>query len=402
MRYLFVVSSMYSHFHPMEGIAAALAATGETVAFATSPWFSPLIRAKGFSCFDIGLHNRGRGGDATRGPEVELEASLRDVLALARQWVPDVIVGEPFELSGSVAGRVLERPYATIGSRRFLSQRQLAAMMGTGPGSWGAALQLACVTRGIRVPSLNRLLYRYLYLDPVPPWFQSFRAPPIRVLHPVRPSAPHDHPGSAMPAWLGCLGDAPTVLVTIGTVLTDRVDILEIFLSGLAGKGLNIICTVGADREVCEGEGWSPELERRADLRRLTSSGNHLFVDGFVPHAMVLPYCDAVVCHGGYNTVISALSFGVPLLIVPFDQDTPDNARRCRELGVGLSIPLSRLSRQRVGLCVDRLLGEESFSLAARHLSSRLASLPGPERGAELLMRLARDKQPQLAERPSA
>jgi UDP:flavonoid glycosyltransferase YjiC (YdhE family) len=185
-------------------------------------------------------------------------------------------------------------------------------------------------------------------------------------------------------------------------VLTDRVDILEIFLSGLAGKGLNIICTVGADREVCEGEGWSPELERRADLRRLTSSGNHLFVDGFVPHAMVLPYCDAVVCHGGYNTVISALSFGVPLLIVPFDQDTPDNARRCRELGVGLSIPLSRLSRQRVGLCVDRLLGEESFSLAARHLSSRLASLPGPERGAELLMRLARDKQPQLAERPSA
>ena len=48
----------------------------------------------------------------------------------------------------------------------------------------------------------------------------------------------------------------------------------------------------------------------------------------WVRHADVLPYCSAVLTHGGHGTVIKALAAGVPLVVAPLGRDQPDNAAR--------------------------------------------------------------------------
>src|SRR5258705_4176655 len=56
----------------------------------------------------------------------------------------------------------------------------------------------------------------------------------------------------------------------------------------------------------------------------------------WVRHADVLPYCSAVLTHGGHGTVMKALAAGVPLVVAPLGRDQPDNAARGVHAGAGL------------------------------------------------------------------
>ena len=46
------------------------------------------------------------------------------------------------------------------------------------------------------------------------------------------------------------------------------------------------------------------------------------------PHLLAFPHADLVITHGGHGTVITALSFGVPVVCVPMGRDQCDNAAR--------------------------------------------------------------------------
>jgi UDP:flavonoid glycosyltransferase YjiC (YdhE family) len=61
----------------------------------------------------------------------------------------------------------------------------------------------------------------------------------------------------------------------------------------------------------------------------------------YTPQLEVLPRVSALVTHGGANSVMEALSFGVPLLIHPLCNDQFHNARFIEESGVGLRADLT-------------------------------------------------------------
>jgi hypothetical protein len=112
MRVLFTTHPGEGHFHPQVPLARALSAAGHEVAFACSPSFRPTIGPVGFRCFPAGLDWLEPDMDKAfptlrqipHGPEWEAwgvdhilaggtaEALARDVLDLAREWQPDVIV----------------------------------------------------------------------------------------------------------------------------------------------------------------------------------------------------------------------------------------------------------------------------------------------------------------------
>ena len=69
-------------------------------------------------------------------------------------------------------------------------------------------------------------------------------------------------------------------------------------------------------------------------------------LERYVPQAMVLPHVDAVVSHGGSGSVVGALSFGLPSVLLPMGADQTHNAERCRRLGVGIVLdPLTATPR---------------------------------------------------------
>lgn len=92
----------------------------------------------------------------------------------------------------------------------------------------------------------------------------------------------------------------------------------------------------------------------------------------YAPHNLVMPRAGATVHQGGIGTTGQALRAGQPMLIVPFGQDQPDNARRCVQLGVGRTLSPSRFTVPRVVSELSELLDNPNYSEQAAKVGQRV------------------------------
>ena len=81
----------------------------------------------------------------------------------------------------------------------------------------------------------------------------------------------------------------------------------------------------------------------------------------YAPHSLVMPRASVIVHQGGIGTTGQALRAGQPMLIVPFGQDQPDNARRCVRLRVGRTLSPTRYTVPRVVSELSELLNNPTY-----------------------------------------
>jgi len=96
-------------------------------------------------------------------------------------------------------------------------------------------------------------------------------------------------------------------------------------------------------------------------------------VTRWVRHADVLPYCSAVITHGGHGTVMKALIAGVPLVVVPLGRDQPDNAARVVHAGAGIRLR-KNASVSALRAAAAQVIEDPRYRAAARRMATRLAA----------------------------
>ena len=131
------------------------------------------------------------------------------------------------------------------------------------------------------------------------------------------------------------------------------------------------------------------DFRRRGSGREFGRRGPHVHIERFIPQALLLPKCDAVVCHAGYGTTIGALAAGVPIVGVPIGADQPMHAARCEALGAGLVVDHLRAGPEELREAVLRVLEEPSFSTAAGAHAAELEALPKLDYAVDLLEEIA-------------
>ena len=103
------------------------------------------------------------------------------------------------------------------------------------------------------------------------------------------------------------------------------------------------------------------------------------------PPGELLAHCDAVICHGGAGTTLSALAHGVPLVIVPVASDHHEVAELTRAAGCALTVPLGSLTPAAAVGALEAVLGDPRYRESAGAVASEMAAMPGP---AEVAARL--------------
>lgn len=96
------------------------------------------------------------------------------------------------------------------------------------------------------------------------------------------------------------------ILITLGTFLSSRVDVLEILLCASQKFDPEALVIVAAGS-------YAKALERY--------ESPHVSICEFIPQKALLPYMDIVIHHGGCNTFTETLYFGKPMIILPFSSD---------------------------------------------------------------------------------
>jgi UDP:flavonoid glycosyltransferase YjiC (YdhE family) len=139
-------------------------------------------------------------------------------------------------------------------------------------------------------------------------------------------------------------------------------------------------------------------LGRRAVLLVGTRPGNlppgplpeGVFACAYAPFSELFPRCAAIVHQGGVGTTAQALRAGVPMLVVPFAHDQPDNAARVRRLGVARVVGRTSYRAGRVAAELRRLLEAPRYAERAAAAGKEVRAEDGATAAAEALEGLLR------------
>ncbi|MEU9125986.1 glycosyltransferase [Streptomyces sp. NPDC048506] len=108
----------------------------------------------------------------------------------------------------------------------------------------------------------------------------------------------------------------------------------------------------------------------------------------YVPQLQLLPHLDAVLCHGGHNTVCEALAYGLPLVVAPVRDDQPVVARQVTESGAGVRVRFGRAGADELRQALTAVLDDPAHRTAARRIQASFAAAGGAGAAADRLERL--------------
>jgi len=115
----------------------------------------------------------------------------------------------------------------------------------------------------------------------------------------------------------------------------------------------------------------------------------HVLWQEYVPLRALLPQVALLVHHGGIGTTAEALHAGTPQLVVPLAHDQFDNGARVEALGVGKSLPATRLTTRRLVKALEMLLDDEGLPGRCRKVAGYFGRDEGIENVVSALEALA-------------
>ena len=115
-----------------------------------------------------------------------------------------------------------------------------------------------------------------------------------------------------------------------------------------------------------------------------------ILVQPRVPQLALLPEVDAVVTHGGHNTVCEALWHGLPLVVAPIRDDQPVVAGQVTAAGAGVRVPFGRVEVDGLRQAIHAVLAEPALRVAARRIATSFRAAGGARTAADLVEMLLR------------
>jgi len=174
-------------------------------------------------------------------------------------------------------------------------------------------------------------------------------------------------------SWLEAGDPRPLVVVSFGTFLAARTDVLERVAASLQRVDVRVAIATGT-AEAMRGRKPSDGWLARPSL----------------PQVALLQHADLLITHGGNNSVTEALTYGVPMVVMPFSTDQFDAAAAIERWAAGVALDPNRSSPPLIAGSVRGLLRNRPSAL--RGISGHLRTHTGPELAYEAVrkMRLPR------------
>jgi UDP:flavonoid glycosyltransferase YjiC (YdhE family) len=148
----------------------------------------------------------------------------------------------------------------------------------------------------------------------------------------------------------------PWVLVTLSSQEQDDIPLADETLRVLSQQEVRVALTIGRGHQ-------STELKAvPANVR----------IGQYIPHSRVLERSILMVSHAGHGSVMKALWYGVPMVLVPWGRDQPGVAARTEHLGVAKVVARNQLADGSLANAIKLVLNDKSYKERAYQYSLRL------------------------------
>jgi UDP:flavonoid glycosyltransferase YjiC (YdhE family) len=367
-RILFSCRPLSGHFDPLVPLAEAARDAGHAVGFASGTPIAGRAREAGFLAFEAGPPDTFRTEWAPRFPHfttlvgdaqreffftevfanLELAPRAADLESIMSEWRPHLVIHEMAELAAPLVSTSLGIPYVDVGYGSLIDRSLLMAAGTAAAPHWQA--------RSLEPHPLAGL-FRHLYVDPCPPTLQNLEITDLQAVQQLRPTV--EQKVDQRPSWMSSLPHDQTVYLTLGTIWNTDIDLFRLAIGALAGR-VNLIVTIG----------------RQNDPEQFGPQPAGVIIRSYIPQHELLPWCDAAVVHGGSGTVLGALAYGVPLLVLPQGADQWSNAERVAAAGAGLRLLRDQISIDSIRRAVTALLTEPSYRRRSVAIQQEMRVMP--------------------------
>ncbi|MBT2403177.1 MULTISPECIES: glycosyltransferase [unclassified Streptomyces] len=386
MRVLFTVPPLAGHVNPTAAVGAELAARGHEVAWAGPagalarllPAHARILAAGeeaggGYAA----LHERWRdlrGVGALRFLWEEAlvplaRAMVPGVTDAVRVFAPDLLVADQQALAGPVVAHRLGIPWATSASTSAELTRPFADFPKVGEWVAGQIAGLLSVFGADAEAWDPRFSERLVLVFSTPELVGAAEDFPPHYAF-VGPAFGARPAGPGFP-WHRLDPERRRVLVSLGTLNQEA--------------GGRFYASVLGAAERLSGD---VQLVLAAPSSLLGPVPGNVLVQESVPQLELLPHLDAVVSHGGHNTVCEALAYGLPLVVAPIRDDQPIVARQVVEAGAGVRVRFGRTRAEELRDALTAVLDDPGPRRAARRIQASFAAAGGAAAAADRLEKL--------------
>jgi UDP:flavonoid glycosyltransferase YjiC (YdhE family) len=381
MRILFTTNPLSGHLYPMLPLMNAARRADHEVIVATGANFAPEVERHGFAIWSVGPSaQQVRAQSATTDDDPPMDqlgqmveagmrlfgrpgiARARDLTPLAADWQPDLVVHELTEAAGWQAAAVSGAIDVMHGFGTHIPYL-VDAMQ----------IVLGAVRSELGRSDRSRDLTDVPYVDPCPPLLQPPGGTPFGNVLPLRPEMGVVHPGEELPESMRNLPYEKTVYLTLGTAFNVP-QLLAQAIDAVRDLQDNVIITTGPG----------------VDPSSFGPVPPHIAMAAFVPQALILKHCSAVVSHTGSGTMLGALGDGLPQVCLPMGADQFSNADQIARTGAGIVVPPDARTPQTIRAAIEEVLDNPSYVAGARVLQADIAAMPSANEVLTRVVALAR------------
>jgi zeaxanthin glucosyltransferase len=197
-------------------------------------------------------------------------------------------------------------------------------------------------------------------------------------------TGPYGNPLSREPVpfpWEKLTGQ-PLIYASLGTVQNRLGFVFEAIAAACQDLDAQLVIALGGGMTA-------------ADLGNLPG---HPLVVGYAPQLDLLQRASLTITHGGLNTTLESLSYGVPLVAIPIANDQPGVATRIAWTGTGEVVPLKGIDSRKLRVAIEQVLGHASYRDHARRLQDSIRQAGGVTQAADIVEQAIATGQPVWAD----
>jgi zeaxanthin glucosyltransferase len=180
------------------------------------------------------------------------------------------------------------------------------------------------------------------------------------------------HDGKGRPElnfpWDRLTGE-PIVYASMGTIQNGNADVFRTMAAAVAKNGAQPVISIG---NVLRPEQIGPMPE-------------NVIVVNHAPQLELLKKASVCITHAGFNTVLEALTQGVPQVAIPVTHDQPGVAARIAAHQTGVVTSLEKLTVSHLATLVSEVLNNSIYRDNAGKFQQTIARTNGLSRAADLL-----------------
>lgn len=165
------------------------------------------------------------------------------------------------------------------------------------------------------------------------------------------------------------LDDRPLIYASLGTTRSIQPRVFRVIAEACASLDVQLVLSLGGRLNSADFAG----LPGKPLIAR------------FTPQLELLERAALVITHCGANSVLEALMEGKPVVAIPLAYDQPAIAARLAHEGIGIVLPIMRLSSARVRAAITSVLHDPSYRCAAVRIQQNIRHLRGTEQAAQII-----------------